>query len=386
MDTGMEKWKLVAIVVASPLTAQAALHVGVGQTYADISAAAAAASPGDFVLIDAGTYPTFTLDKGITLRPNPMTATVIVGAVGQTTPCTIEVPIGQRAHIERLDIRQPVTVTPPPGMSAAGPVSFTEVTSLGGVDVWNASLALDKCNITGVFAAGANVGSGVRLDGASTLSASQCTITGRTLIFAFPAPSGIAASGNSSVIVSDCTVTGGSAGSIHSVSAFGSGMRLTAASIAWCVDSSIAPAVGSSLVPGIDNASPHPVTLERTTTSSTGLVQNGLVLGLGLSAPLMRGNSTQLDFGTRPGLPVIVHGSLDLGRPVLHPYIKQPDWGFISNSILIGALVANGQGVANLPITLPNSPWLQDLPLWFCGWTGVSVPVQLSPVVGGLVR
>lgn len=382
----MSQWKLVALFAVGPLTAQTVLHVGQGQTYPDIPAAITAASSGDILLLEAGTYSTFTLDKGITLRPNPVTAAVTIGALGQVTPCTIQVPSGQRAHFEHLELRQPVAVALPPGANTAGPVSFTEVTSLGGVSVVDASLALHKCNITGLFAAGVNVGSGVVLDGASTLSASQCSINGRTMVWAFPAPSGIVAGGNSSVLVSDCTVTGGSVGSIHSVSAGGIGMRMTGASTAWCVDSLIAPGAGPGLPSGIDNQSFNPVTLERTTTASVGLVQNGLVLGLQLTAPLARGNSTQLDFGTRPGLPVIVHAAIGLDRPVLRPYIKQPDWGFVSNSLLIGAFVANGQGLASMPITLPNSPWLQDLPLWFCGWTGVSVPVQLSPVVGGLVR
>jgi hypothetical protein len=299
----------------------------------------------------------------------------------------MQVPTGQRAHLELLDLRQPVVVSPPSGASTAGPVSFTEVTAHAGVTVTDASLAVNKCNITGIFGAGFNTGSGVVLDGASTLSASQCTLTGRTMVWTFPlAPSGIVAGGSSSVFVSDCTLTGGSVGSGHTVSAAGFGMRLTGAATAWCVDSSIVPGTGPGSPLGIDNQSSVPVTLERTTASSLGLVQNGLVMGLKLSAPLMRGNSTQLRFRTRSSMPVIVHVSIGLERPVPRPYINQPEWGFVSNSILIGGLVADGAGRATLPITLPNSPWLRDLPLWFCGWTGVSAPAQLSPVVGGLVR
>ena len=46
----------LSLVAALPLTAQSVLRVGPGQTYADIPAAIAAASPDDLVLIEAGTY------------------------------------------------------------------------------------------------------------------------------------------------------------------------------------------------------------------------------------------------------------------------------------------------------------------------------------------
>ena len=387
----------LSLVVALPLTAQSVLRVGPGQTYADIPAAIAAAAPGDLVLIAAGTYSIFKLDKGLTLRPSPVSAAVMVGVNTLSAPSVVEVPIGQRAHLEHLDMRQPVVVRdpvvvgPPTGVSTAGVVSFTEVTVLGGVRVEGAALAMHRCDINGFG------GHGVSLAGASTFSASQCTISASSAWFLLPAPAGIFAGDTSKVMVSDCTIEGGFIGGVHSIAALGSGITLTGAAKAWCVDSSVlafqAP-LFSPAAPGISNQSTQPITIERTSMvgsqgnagSSVGAVQNSLVLGLAMSQPLVRGSTTQLNFGTRPGLPVIVHGSLGLGAPMIYPSIAQSDWGFQSNSITLGFLVANTQGQASLPISLPNSVWLQDLPLWFCGWSGLSLPVQLSPVVGGLVQ
>ena len=117
-----------------------------------------------------------------------------------------------------------------------------------------------------------------------------------------------------------------------------------------------------------------------------GAVQNGLVLGLSSATPLVRGGVFQLDFRSRPGLPVIAHGAFKLDAPATIGFAAQPEWGFATNSVQIALLIADSQGRANAAITVPNSPLLQDLPLWFCGWTEQGLPVQLSPVLGGLIR
>ncbi|MCA8950570.1 MAG: right-handed parallel beta-helix repeat-containing protein [Planctomycetes bacterium] len=374
------------------LAAQSVLRVGPGQTYADIPPAIAAAAPGDLVLVAAGTYSPFTLDKGITLRADPVGAAVDIGVINQTGAIVCAVPAGQHGHLEQLSCLQAVEVRPPQGATTAGAVSFVDLDLLATVTVQGAALALHRCVCRGYTV----TGHGLVLGGAATVSASQCTIFGGSTFFA-AAPSGIAASGTATLSCSDCTIEGGYQGSVHTIVAIASGIALTGAARVWLVDSTAnalqAPFVNAFAV-GIDNQSSQPVTIERCTVLDsrgnpnvwTGTVQPGLLLGLSTTAPMVRGSTFRLDFRSRPGLPVAAHGAFGLGAPASLPLLVQPEWGFAANSIPLALMIADAQGAAGLPVTLPNVAWLQDLPLWFCGWTEQNLPLQLSPVVGGLVR
>ncbi|MCA8975219.1 MAG: hypothetical protein KDC98_10885 [Planctomycetes bacterium] len=375
-----------------PLAAQSVLRVGPGQTYVDIPPAVAAAVPGDLILIAAGSYSTFTLDRGITLRADPPGATVRVGSGAVSTAMMVAVPPGQRAHLEQLALQQPIDMRPAVGATTAGVVSFTGVSSLATVTLTDASLAMHGCDLNGFG------GHGIVLNGASALSAVQCTINASSGWFSIPPSAGIAAGGSSTVHCSDCDIEGGFLG-VHTIVVIGSGIALSGSARAFCVDSSIRAyqfSPGSPYGVGIDNQSSQPVTIERcavldslgAANSWNGAVQAGLVLGLSTptSQGPVRGGVFQLDFRSRAGLPIVAHAAFGLGVPVRYPLLAQPDWGFVTNSVPIVLMLANAQGQATLAVSLPNSAWLQDVPLWFAGWTELALPVQMSPVLGGLIR
>lgn len=369
------------------LLAQATLLVGPGQTYTDIPAAIAAAQPGDRVLVHAGTYSPFDLDKGILLRAEPLGASVsVTGSSAQYL--NLRVPAGQSALIAGIQFTTALWLQLPPGQTTAGPLSLENVTAAGGILVYDAHLTLRECQVR-------NYGTGISMQGASTLSAVQSTIAANFQSF-FPAVDGITAGGMSHVHLSGCTVTGGTAG-FHSLVAAGNGVTLSGGARGWFVDSTLQSYQGPvwPFTPvGLSNQSSVAATVERCVLrdsngiapSSTGLVQNGLVVGLSSSTPLARGSTFTLDYHSRPGLPVIAHAAFGLSTPAIYALVAQPDFGFVLNSFPIAFAVADPQGLASVSITLPNSAWLQDLQLWFGGWSEQSLPVQLAPVLGGIIR
>lgn len=383
------KWHLlVAIAISAPAISQAVLRVGAGQAFPDIGAAVAAASPGDRILIDAGTYGGFVLDKGVLLRPEPAHAQVNIGSFSSAIDC--EVPVGQTALLEGLDLDGLLNVRKPVGQVAAGTISLIDVDSSSGITIDDAALALRGCVFLGGRA------EGIKMTGAAVLNAVQCTIQGGRVSWFPLMRQGIAASGQSSIVASNCTITGGAISSIHTYTNVSSGVSLTGNAQASFVDSRIAAFAPNSFstVVGLANASAVPVVLERTTTVSavlqspsvSGLVDNSLVLGLTTQTPLVRGSTFTLDFKTRPALPVVAHLTLQLATPSSHPAVAQKQWGFIANSIVLGQFVSDAQGDVSVSIAVPNTAWLLDLPVWFVGWSGDSLPVQLSPVLGGTIR
>lgn len=49
-------------------------------------------------------------------------------------------------------------------------------------------------------------------------------------------------------------------------------------------------------------------------------------------------------------------------------------------------VTANAAGQATATVAIPGGAWLVDQALWFQGVTGLALPLQLSPVTGGLIR
>ncbi|MFO1076201.1 MAG: hypothetical protein U1E73_00580 [Planctomycetota bacterium] len=372
----------------SSLLAQATILVGPGQTFTDLPAAVAAALPGDRVLVQAGGYSSCIVDKAILIRAEPLGALVVI-AHTYGGSMRWQVPAGQMATVAGIEMQTPAAVELPTGQAVAGTVAFEDVRMTQGLLVADAHATLRGCDIS-------NFGFGVQLVGAATLSAVQCAIRANFATF-WPFVDGITASGTASVHLSGCTVTGGTAG-FHQLAAIGNGVALSGNARGWFVDSTLeaypfGPVLGFAPV-GLANQSTQPATVERcvlrdhlgNSPASTGTVQNGLVLGLSSATPLARGAAFVLDYHSRPGLPVVAHAAFALGTPVSFPFVAQPDFGFAAAALPIAFAVADAQGNASVTLQLPNAAWLQDLGIWFSGWSELGLPVQLAPVLGGVVR
>ncbi len=371
------------VLLTAPSTAQAVLLVGPGRTFTDIDSAIAAATAGDRVLVEAGSYTAFTLDKGVTVRAEPPGALVDVLAGGQVY---VEVPAGEFATIEGLRLASAITVRRPATAAGAGPVAFVDVQVSAGIVVDTAELAIWRSQIVGF-------GRCLDIYGASTLDVSQSTITGRLGAWV-PAIEGICSAGQARIRVGSSTITGGTAG-FHNVVAASPAVRLAGGDRAWFVDCTFAVHQQPVLAtPALISTATAPVEFDRCTFTDNlgqpgatiGAIQNGLVLALSSATPLVRGGTFQLDFASRPLLPVIVHARFGLGASGTYPFVAGPDFGFVGNSLQLALRVADAQGHANFSVPIPNAPWVQDLPLWFAGWSELTMPVQMSPVIGGSIR
>lgn len=73
--------------------------------------------------------------------------------------------------------------------------------------------------------------------------------------------------------------------------------------------------------------------------------------------------------------------TVDVAAPIEQPVAL----GFLG-LIDAGTLLADASGHASASWTIPANPVLIDTTLWLQGVTSLSLPLQLSPVVGGLVR
>jgi hypothetical protein len=383
------KQLMAALVCSIPLAAQSTLHTGPGQTFPDIATAIAAAVPGDLVLVHAGTYAPFTLDRGVTIRAEPIGAAVDIYSSTASQNVIAAVPAGQHGILQELVLRYPLDVVVPNGASACGVFSMLDVDCVGGVSVVDAHVMMQDCYV------GGGQQDAVSLQGTSTLVATQCDIRGGfSGNVVFTPVYGVIADQQSQVHMSNCMVTGGSRGWVHSTFFGGNGVGMFGSSRGWFVDCTLQAYQSGYAGVGLETLSTVPPVLERVLTknnaalspSVVGTTQNGVLLGLSGNTPLVRGSTLQLEFATRPGFPVIAHVSLQLAAPGSFSVVAQPVWGFAQYSLQFAFAFADGQGHVTVPFTIPNSPWLKDLPLWFCGWSEQNLPVQLSPVLGGLIR
>lgn len=375
----------LAFLLATSAMAQAVHTVGPGQTYPDIAAAIAAAAPGDIVRVAAGTYGTFTLDKGLTLRADPIGAAVVVAGTGIAS-CYFEPPANQTATVEGLTLQVTAVVRRPGSGMPAGAVAFTGTNVEWGMNVQDANVVLRNCVVNGFGAA-------LELTGASAATAVQCSFLGRQGSWV-PQPDGARVGGTSTLHMGSCLVRGGTNG-FHGVTGVGNGVVVSGAARTWFVDTDVS-VWNQPWLPctAVVNTSTEPVAFERGSAidnlgnpgSFQGVVQNSLVLGVTSTDQIEVGLPFDMDFHTRPGLPVFVHATFFLQAPVAHDILTQPDWGFVPNSIFLAGLVADAQGLAAYSVGIPNLPFLQDLPLWFCAWSATDLPVQLAPVLGGIIR
>ncbi|MEO6597470.1 MAG: hypothetical protein ABIP94_22225 [Planctomycetota bacterium] len=93
-----------------------------------------------------------------------------------------------------------------------------------------------------------------------------------------------------------------------------------------------------------------------------------------------------------PGLPhdpngyAAIFASQELATLTIAGLHAQTQWLVGGGILNLGVVFADGQGQANPSWTIPAGTRLIDQPLWFQGLTGFALPLQLSPVAGGVIR
>jgi hypothetical protein len=94
-------------------------------------------------------------------------------------------------------------------------------------------------------------------------------------------------------------------------------------------------------------------------------------------------------FNTRvlgePGHVLFLYVGTNILGPIQVPEVEQPALGF-SDLAVIGTVVADAQGAADFPMTVPNNMALRHLPLCWRGLDLSTVPLQASPMFVTVVQ
>lgn len=401
----------LAILLGTPLAAQAVLRVGPGG-FAQIRDAIMAAAPGDVIEVAAGNYLAFTLDKPVTITALPAPPGQIVQVVGAAmmTPSITELrpPAGTRAFVTNLHFRNmwfnywqhTVRVT-------RGTVCFEECTFEGAYDVFepalrvqNAAVQLRHCLALGrnhlVTATAATIAATN-----SDVFAIDCIVLGGNLTHKAGSDggNGIDATDSRLHLVRTDVVAGQSNG-IACINSWGAGhgVRLQGSSTAWLADSTVRGGDGFCRAGGdaLRNLTTVPVQLARTTltpgagtppgAASTGPTAPAPLLGLtGGTVGLARGQSWQVNYRTEPFWPVAVLLANDVlvqSSPLVAERLLLP----LGSATTFALLVADGNGHAPLQTTVPPLAILQHQRAYLQAFSGLALPARTQPALGGVIR
>jgi hypothetical protein len=380
----------VFAVLAVPLPAQPIHVVGPGGL-PQIRDALAIAAPGDVVHVQPGTYAQFRCDLGVTIRalvPGSVTVAIDPAFIGPCAACWSEgitelaPPPGQTVHLIGLAFSAAWVVFQgqfvyPSVQVTSGRATFEncaiEATSavFAGLHVQQASVHLQSCTIdateilTGI--------TGLRAIDASVTAVDNGITTHASL---------------SSALGSAVWLTGST---LH-----GSGLVLTSFtpstlraddSPVWLSDStlvnngSLCPVGFTGVTPQLDRC-----TLLPAAANCPPFLPAASLLGVSRPAPLQSGQPFTLVFQTVPNGFVAVWASTAFGGGAVPGVLAQPVATEPTMAIDAGIVFAGAGGNAIATRTLPAGPALVDVPIWFQGVTGFSLPLQVSPPAGGTVR
>ncbi|MCA8947929.1 MAG: hypothetical protein KDE27_00405 [Planctomycetes bacterium] len=398
---------LASTALCNVAPAQTTLLVGPGG-FADIGAAIAAASPGDFVVVAGGGYPPFTLNKGLTITAAPG-AIVRIGNVGLALATTrFVIPSGQQALVEGIEFRNQLIFGYTQVVTVDGSeIEFSDCLFEGQaylpdavLTIRDSDVVMHRCNVAGggrlrVNQSGAG-GDGLRLE-RSRLAATLTTFAGGHLHWDFIGKGGDAILAvDSQVQLSHCIATGGNNDFISPGWPPGNGMVVHPTSAVWLADCIVLGGHGNAGAgaTALVNLSPIPVELARTTlgggsgspagSASTGAVVTAPLLGAYSSGSFVRGNGWQATFAAPPSTPIIALAA-PLLAPGADPRIAQPIW-FPPGSTPAFAGVTDGTGRAVFATAVPNDPALLHRSAWLSAFAGTALPLEGAPPLGGVVR
>jgi hypothetical protein len=366
--------------VAAP-RAQAIWNVGPGG-FPTIPAALAVANPGDFIDLAPGTYAAFDCSIGVTFRaqvPGSVECNLDIGFLPGTGVSTQwNAPPGQTIHAVGVRLRfpaaSPTVPSVQPQLSLGGNVVLEEctLTSLndnakGSVQVGPAAVV----HLQNVVARGPVL----VVDGRAT--AVQCDLRG-PLLMGFTQP---AVWVQGSLHASHCVLVGGSS----SLQAGGAGLRVETNGKAWLTDCTVQR--GDGLGASCAVAGGGAIQLARCTTNTPACLPAPATAGLGVQrlSPVVGGATFAIAYRSDPLFPVGVHLSFGLVSVPL-PFAVQP-WGApLGGSFEVAFGMTDALGDLTLPFAIPANPVFTGLPLWFHGVSGLTLPLQVAPAVGGRVR
>lgn len=367
--------------------------------------ALAVASPGDLIRVQPGTYAHFEAYLGVTIRAlQPGTVSVSLQApFVPVPPCTTSAcaasvatvlapPLGQTLHLVDIDF---VGNSLPLGSGGL-------LTAFHHVKVLTGRVTLDGCAIAAERVAA------LQVDGA-TLHLQDCTIGASGPL---PRGGGMTAT-NATVTAVDCrffgadgtftapplpgirlrtsrchasrivTVGGGGVGTSFGA---GIGLDVDATSQVWISDSTLQGGAEACAVAGLGTG----VRLDRCTlisnrTNCASAVPSDFLLGAERLGPILMGATFTLRYRTEPNGFVVVFAGPELATVDFAPVLEQPSWLADPGSFAATLVFADAAGLAVASWPIPFGPFA-DVTLWLKGISGLTLPLQVSPVAGGVVR
>lgn len=353
---------LAAFAVSAP--AQTTHVVGPGG-FPDIGSALTAATHGDVIVVLPGAYPGILMSIGVTIRA-AVPGTVFIGGLLNS----LAAPLGQQTHLVGLTF---VGLT---FLSGAGRLTCDtcEFTGRGEiVAIQNTTVHLQNATVSSLpITVPAPVTATLRATN-STVTVIDSFITGTNGTVALPTSAIILV--DSVLHASGCTFPAGQG--LPAAAA----IAANAASTIWLSDSSLTSDVATCpiVAPGAAGGQ------ARTTLfPSCGAMPAAPLLGLSRPQPLGNGQPFAMDFTAAPGTLIGVFASTGLGEfqnPAFAQSVLLAPTGWAA-----ALLVTPATGIAAVNWNIVASPALVDKSVWLQGFAATALPLQASPIAGGVIR
>jgi hypothetical protein len=356
---------LILASIASPQTTHL---VGPGG-FADLNLALAAATDGDILLVQPGSYPTFLTTLGVTIRalvPGTVTLLPGLGTIFNLQP-------GKSAHV--LGVNTSALFVTGGSISLDQCTIAGTPTGFGGLFAQDCTLHLQSCTVRGLPAFGGPPPGALRAFN-SVVTGVDCTIEGVTALGTWGYPGAAVEVQNTELRLASSIVRGGNG--LFSPVAYA--VSADAASSVWLSDCTLSTTLTSCPVDATSGR------LARCTlTPNCSALPSGEGLGARRTSPLQNGAPFSVEFRDEPNRAVVVWAAFEL-QTTSSPLLEQSALLAQASAFPLATVVTDALGIAGASWPIPAGSMFVDRTLWLQAAAGISLPVQTSVVVGGVVR
>lgn len=344
-----------------------------------ISSALAIAAPGATIHVLPGVYQPFAVNIACTIRAlSPGSVTILLAGTQAAT--TIAPPAGAVVHLAGLDFDAAGSVSPSTTSIvsiSSGRVTLDECTItstnawVGPLVIQNATAHLQHCTV------GANGAMGVH----PGMRATNSQVTAIDSTFRGSPPTSLPhPTGQPGVDLSGSTFHASGCSIYSGVEFLARALNATGGQV-WLSDSTV-------IASGCTIWSTGTAVVERCTLSSAPCMATSSenLLGVSRLNALQNGGTFDLTYHTIPNGYAAIFASQELATLTIPGLHAETQWLGGLGIINLGVVFADGLGHASASWAIPAGTWLIDQPLWFQGLTGFALPLQLSPVAGGVIR
>ncbi|MFK7740504.1 MAG: hypothetical protein AB8H80_09270 [Planctomycetota bacterium] len=349
--------------------------------FAEIRDALAVAANGDIVLVEPGSYGHFATAKGVTLRALvPGTVSIVYDP---SYSILLSAPAfnpfsGTSCHIVDIDF--------PDGMSAGGSGSSGTLT-MDGCTIQSGGFGMILSGISvhfyGCQISSNGFGSPAMIATSAQVTAVDSVFTGspNAGFFAPTTGRGVQLNINSWFHAVRCEIRSGAPASPNVVRE--AALRSAPTSQFWLRDCTLETDPNVCAFDHDGSGRIDSCTIIGNTTCLGPDI--GPVIGVRRLAPLSPGATFALEYTVEPlgFVGLFVGPTLDT---IVLPILEQPSWLASQDSFVLTVMLADAQGVATGSWPIPANPALVHQAFWFKGITGLALPLQVAPPVGGVIR